>query len=294
MEFFVQQFSEEPPGQWAADREAEGWDGFGMYDHWYLSTIGRGLFHPFAVLGAVAATTTKLRLTTTFANNLARSPVEFAQAALTLQYISGGRFEAGLGAGWSAEELTGAGLEFPPPAERARRFKEAITVVRQLLTGSCRFEGEFYRVDLPAAGPTVAPPPLVAALGGAWTITEIGPLVDMIEIAAMAPAARSGTMRLGVFGATTFDELRRLVDTAREANPAARLGLSVYVATGTPAEVSYFQQRFTGDAIAPLAGPADQVADALQSFAPLGFDRITVLPPLPTTAADLAPYLFRL
>src|SRR3954471_5293712 len=101
---------EELPGPWAADREAEGWDGLGMYDHWYLSTVGRGLFHPFAVLGNVAGLTSRLRLTTTFANNLARSPVEFAQAALTLQYLSAGRFDAGLGAGWSAQELEGAGL----------------------------------------------------------------------------------------------------------------------------------------------------------------------------------------
>ena len=45
MEFFVQQFSEEPPGPWAAAREAEGWHGLGMYDHWYLASVGRGLYH---------------------------------------------------------------------------------------------------------------------------------------------------------------------------------------------------------------------------------------------------------
>ncbi len=264
-----------------------------MYDHWYLSTVGRGLFHPFAVLGNVAGATSRLRLTTTFANNLARSPVEFAQAALTLQYLSAGRFDAGLGAGWSAQELERAGLAFPPPYERARRFKEAVTIVRQLLRGGCQFEGEFYRIDLPAAGPMVdPPPPLVAALGGSWTLREVGPLVDVIEIASMAAAARSGTMSMGAYGSTTLDDLRRLVDEARAANPAARLGLSVYVATGDETELDYFRKRFTGDAIAPLAGPPAQVADALRTFEQLGFDRVTVLPPLPGTAAALAPHLF--
>ena len=54
---------------------------------------------------------------------------------------------------WCEDELLCAGLAFPPPRERARRLKEAVTVIRQLLQGGCTFKGDYYDVDLPAAGP---------------------------------------------------------------------------------------------------------------------------------------------
>lgn len=50
-------------------------------------------------------------MTTAFANNLIRSPVEVAQAALSLHALSDGRFQVGLGAGWAVEEIIGASLD---------------------------------------------------------------------------------------------------------------------------------------------------------------------------------------
>lgn len=63
------------PDQWAADREAEGWTGLAMADH--VSHGGKGWWHPSSVLGAMAASTDRVLLTTAYANNLMRSPVEF-------------------------------------------------------------------------------------------------------------------------------------------------------------------------------------------------------------------------
>lgn len=294
MQFYVQQFSEESPGPWAAAREAEGWHGFSQYDHVYLDSVGRGLFHPWAVLGAVAAHTTRLRLTTAFSNNLLRSPVDVAHAALTLQLISAGRFDVGVGAGWSRQEVVGSSLDFPPSADRARRFKEAVLVIRQLLNGACSFEGEFYRIDLPAAGPRAdTPPRLMAALGGAWTLREIGPLVDSIELATMGKAGRDGQIDWATYGQIEHDDLQQLVDRAREANPTAPLGLSVYVATGRPEKLTAMARTFGTGVFHGLVGEPGQVADRLLELATtFGFDRITVLPPLPNTAEQLAEVLF--
>src|SRR4051794_11905392 len=111
----------EVSGRWAAKREDEGWAGVGFGDHWFIEGSG-GCANAFAQLGHAAASTTSLVLSTSFANNLFRSPVELAQAALTIQLLSGGRFELGIGAGWSALELTGAGLAFPDPGSRVRRL----------------------------------------------------------------------------------------------------------------------------------------------------------------------------
>jgi alkanesulfonate monooxygenase SsuD/methylene tetrahydromethanopterin reductase-like flavin-dependent oxidoreductase (luciferase family) len=292
MEYYVQQFSDEPPGPWAAAREGEGWHGIGAYDHWYLESIARGLFHPFAVLGNVAAHTSRIRLTTTFGNNIARSPVEFAQAALTLNYVSNGRFDPGLGAGWSQDEIVRAGMSFPSAPERARRLKEAVIVVRQLLRGAASFEGEFYQVDLPRTGPQLDEPPrLFAALGGEWTIRHIGPLVDSIELATMGHAFRDGANDWDTFVRTDLDWLRRLVDLGRAANPSATIGLSLFVFTGQGRVVDGYRQMYEAGCFRGLAGSAGEVAERIRAFGELDVDRITVLPPLPLSAAELAPEL---
>ena len=177
------------PAAWACRREDEGWDVLGCADHFF--SVRRGAYpHVWVTLATFAAATTRVGLTSSFANNLLRSPVEFAQAALQLQSVSGGRFEAGLGAGWTKDEIDAAGLEYPSPGERAGRYIEAMHIVRQILdTGTSRFEGRYYRVDLPnlRVGPD-PPPPLVGSLGGARTIREVGPLVDRIEINPGSPA----------------------------------------------------------------------------------------------------------
>lgn len=119
------------PDLWAADRGAEGWTGVAMADH--VSYGGKGWRHPFSVLGAMAASTDRVLLTTAYANNLMRSPVEVAQAALTLQALTGGRYEVGLGAGWAEAEITGSSLDYPDARTRAQRFREAVMIVRDLL-----------------------------------------------------------------------------------------------------------------------------------------------------------------
>ena len=102
------------PAAWARRREDEGWDVLGCADH--LFSPRRAYPHLWVTLATFAAATSRPMLTSSFANNLLRTPVEFAQAALQMQAVSSGRFEAGLGAGWDETEIIGAGLEYPPPA----------------------------------------------------------------------------------------------------------------------------------------------------------------------------------
>ena len=108
-----------PPAQWARRREEEGWDVVACADH--LFSPRRAYPHVWVTLGTFAAVTERVTLTTAFANNLLRSPVEFAQASLQMQVVSDGRFEAGLGAGWTRDEIEGIGLDYPGPAQRAAR-----------------------------------------------------------------------------------------------------------------------------------------------------------------------------
>lgn len=285
--FNLQPVEGELPHQWAAQRESEGFYGIAAADHFHQR--GRGLYHGLSSLAAMATTTTRVQLSTAFANNLIRSPVEFAQAALSLQQLSNGRFEAGLGSGWQEDEIEGAGLPFHEPAVRARMFREAIEIVRSLFSGPCEFHGEFYDINLPAAGPACATPPrIAAAIGGAWTMRNIGPLVDHIELFPGGAAVR-GVTDFTKLTAYTADELLRTVDTARQVNPAATVGLSLFAAIGDNPTVNFMADAFRTSALDGLAGPPDQVAEALNRIGQrANVDRITIVPPLPGTPDALA------
>ncbi len=180
------------PVAWARQREAEGWDGIGVTDHLWAGTTP--FSHWAVTLGQLAAVTERVTLLSCFANNLLRSPVEFAQAALALQRASGGRFEAGLGAGWSQEEIEGIGACFPPPAVRAGALRRS----RPGGPGAVRDRPVLVRRRaLPGRGPrpraaVEQAPPIVVSVGGPRTIREIAPLADRVEIAFNAAATRGG------------------------------------------------------------------------------------------------------
>ncbi|MFT7219953.1 MAG: alkanesulfonate monooxygenase SsuD, partial [Candidatus Azotimanducaceae bacterium] len=220
MEYFVNMpgvnFTD--PGTWAKDMETAGWHGVCASDHFWVSNH---LYpHVFVAATQMAMTTRRLTVTTSFCNNLFRSPVEFAQAALSLQQASNGRFEAGLGAGWAAAEIHAMGETYPEGPERMSRYIEAMQVTRELLTtGQSSFNGEHYQINISGEekiGPTVTTPPkLIGSAGGPRGIREITPLVDRIEIKASARSTRGGAIDLGLMASVTLDEVKRSVERVR-------------------------------------------------------------------------------
>lgn len=101
-----------------------------------------------AVLAAAAASTERIRLGTLVLNNDLRHPVTLAQELATLDHLSGGRLEVGMGAGHSFTEYAAVGMSFDPPAVRKERLAEAVEIVRALLDGgSVTFAGCHYRLD---------------------------------------------------------------------------------------------------------------------------------------------------
>ncbi len=108
----------------------------------------------------------------------------------------------------------------------------------------------------------------------------------------MGHAFRDGANDWDAFARTDLDWLRRLIDLARTANPSATIGLSLFVFTGAGRAIDGYRRMYEAGCFRGLAGSAGEVADAVRSFGELGVDRITVLPPLPQSAAELAPELF--
>lgn len=155
-----------------------------------------------------------------------------------------------------------------------------------------RLRGRVLRHPPAVRGPAVEqPPPLYAALGGPWTIRNIGPLVDGVTLFANAPALRAGTRDFAALQQTTRDDFRRLHDLAREAAPDARIGVDLFAAAGDHPGVGVLRDAFGDGFCRGLAGEAAEVADTLLGFAAEGFDRIGVLPPLEGTVELLAPRL---
>jgi probable F420-dependent oxidoreductase len=109
--------------------EAQGYDTVLLPDHL------DGQLGPVAALGAAAAVTETIRIGSLVFNADLRHPALLAKEAATLDLLSGGRFELGLGAGWDRAEYDQAGLPFAAAAIRVERLREAVAVTRGLLGG---------------------------------------------------------------------------------------------------------------------------------------------------------------
>jgi probable F420-dependent oxidoreductase len=163
--FAVQQGSARSGEAWAAlARRAEslGYDVLVMPDH-----LGKQL-SPVAALAAAAAATTRLRVGAfVFANDY-RHPLILAREAATLDLLSGGRFEMGLGAGWMTGDYRQLGMTYDPAPRRIDRLEEAIPLIKRLLAGeTVTHRGEHYQLDGASVGvEAVQKPPPPLAIGG--------------------------------------------------------------------------------------------------------------------------------
>ena len=110
-----------------------------------LEPVYRSVLDPMVALGYAAALTSRIRLGVAVINIPYVSPAYLAKQAATLDVLSGGRHELGLGTGWSEPEFVATGSD---PNPRGKRIEEYLTVLRALWTDEvAAFEGELYRVQ---------------------------------------------------------------------------------------------------------------------------------------------------
>lgn len=112
------------------------------------------IFDGWTLLGAIAASTDRIRMGLNVSGNLYRHPALLAKMAVTVDHLSGGRLEVGLGASWNDAEFAMFGLPFPGPADRIRMLDEGCRVLK-LLWGEERatFAGRFYRLTVAISEP---------------------------------------------------------------------------------------------------------------------------------------------
>jgi probable F420-dependent oxidoreductase len=183
---------------------------------------------PVPALLAAADATTTLRIGShVFANDF-RHPVLLAKEAATLDLLSDGRFELGLGAGWMRAEYDQAGLAFEPPGVRVGRLEEAIRLIKQLLSGGpTTFTGTHYTVtDLPELPspylsrllkPVQQPhPPILMGGGGPRLLALAAREADIVSIVLRSRMDGSGLDRADFAAASMARKVRQVQAAAGE------------------------------------------------------------------------------
>lgn len=154
--------------------DTDGWYGFWFADHYMPNTaddtVDSGDLHEaWAVLPAIAATTSNIRLGPLVSPTTVHHPAVLANRAATLDHLSNGRFVLGLGAGWQVNEHRAFGIDLLDPAERVDRFEEAIAIIASMLTNeSTTVSGRHFTItDAPCMPkPVQSPLPLLVGTGG--------------------------------------------------------------------------------------------------------------------------------
>jgi probable F420-dependent oxidoreductase len=120
---------------------------------------------PLPALLAAAMATPRLHLGTIVLDNDFRHPAVLAKEAATIDLLTGGRLELGIGAGWMEADYRASGLPFDPPAVRVARLAEAVHILRAFFTGEgpVTFAGRFYRVQALEPFPPGRPKLLIGA-----------------------------------------------------------------------------------------------------------------------------------
>ena len=164
--------------RWAEDR---GLVSFARSDHYYSSADpAHDATDAFATLAGLARETETIRLCVLVSPVTFRHPAVIVKNALTIDQMSGGRFDLGIGTGWMAEEHDAYGIEMWPMPERFGRFDEALHYARAAFGPQpSRFEGNYYRLDADVKpGPTGPMPIIVGGTGKKRTPTLAGRFAD--------------------------------------------------------------------------------------------------------------------
>ena len=179
------------------------------------------LHEPFAALSYVAAVTSRLRLVCIVAANDFRHPALYARSVASLDVLSEGRVEAGIGAGWFGPEFEAIGVAFDTPGKRIDRLEEAIAVIKSLWTNErTDFSGKQYRISgapgLPK--PIQRPhPPLLIGAGGPRMLALAGRNADVVGLTS---SLRNFKDRAGMIKEMSPESIKNKIEIVRQAADA--------------------------------------------------------------------------
>lgn len=254
-----------------------------------------------AVQAAADATTT-LRIGGLVWCNDYRHPVVMAKEAATIDVLSGGRFELGLGAGWMTSDYAQAGIALNRPGVRIDRLAEAVTVIRRCFADDAfSFDGDHYRIRGLDSQPKPLQrpgPPLLLGGGGRRMIALAAREADIVGINVnLAKGVIDADAGPDATAEATFEKLRWIHEAADDRYDDLELQVRVHVAAITDDRQAMAEALgpalglSPADAIASphaLAGTVEQVVDELQerrdrfglSYVGLGVDAMEAFAPV--------------
>lgn len=196
----------------ATKAEGQGFSTLFMPDHL------EDQFAPMPALAAAAAATTDLRIGVLVADNDYRHPVVHAKELATLDVLSDGRLEVGIGAGWMRTDYDKSGIAYDPPGIRIDRFVEGLAVIKGLFAdGPFSYEGRHYTIadldGLPKPLQRPHPPVLIGA-GGPRMLAIAAREADIVGV---NPSLRSGAVDMATAADATLAAYDRKLTVLREA-----------------------------------------------------------------------------
>ncbi|TMK23247.1 MAG: TIGR03560 family F420-dependent LLM class oxidoreductase [Actinobacteria bacterium] len=274
-------------------RRAEelGYDSVWMSDHFFLDLSRYGgpkgrskSLEAITTLSAIAVETERVRLGTLVLCEAFRHPPVLAKMASTLDIVSDGRLELGIGAGWYEDEYRAFGFRFPPTAERIERLRETADILGGMLSsGRFTYEGRYYRVEDAPNDPPPAqrprPPIWIGGKGGPKVMRIVAEAADgWNTVWRWTPEAYAERSR----------QLDRACDRAGRDPATARRSLGLYTVVGSderdfadrwertrrtaPIDASELRREdFERDA---LAGSADDCVARIKEFEALGVEHV--------------------
>jgi probable F420-dependent oxidoreductase len=279
---------------WAVRAEALGFDSVWVSDHFLYSFSRYGLdpapiasLEAMTTLAAIASATERVRLGALVLCAAFRHPAILAKAVATLDRLSGGRFDLGLGAGWLGEEFDAFGYRFGTVGDRFDVLEETLEVVGPLLEGE-----RVTRDGRDGALRDAAISPVPAMRPPVWLGGKGGP--RLLRLAARLAGGWNVAWRLTPDGyAAKLDDVRRACDAVGRDPATFRRSIGLYALLGEDEAgmaAAFARGRaaapgdaMTGDDLASwradtLSGTPAEVLDRVAAFEDLGVEEIVVAP----------------
>ncbi|MEX0659239.1 MAG: TIGR03560 family F420-dependent LLM class oxidoreductase [Egibacteraceae bacterium] len=223
----------------------------------------------WTLLAALAAITERVRLGTLVTGITYRHPSLLATQAITVDHVSGGRLDLGLGAAWHDREHRALGIDFPGPRGRAERLEEAVEVIRRLMTtDGATFDGRHYQLHDATYRPRPVqrphPPlwiagsgprrmlPLVARAADVWH--TFGAPADLARKSRIVDehAERAGRDPAAIRRATNLSISGTAATIRRDAEQRAEVGFD-YLIASWPEQGRGQVERFVEEVVPALA-----------------------------------------